>query len=623
MIKSNLFVILFFFAALQPVSGQVENIRKIQQSLSSITDSLRYVDAINAVSLLMYEQNVDSTLYYANIARSISRRLNYAKGIADATNNLGIVFDIKGNSPFALRYYNDAFNEYSAIRDSSNMVQTIMNIAMVYNLTGNNTKAIANFKHALALGEGISNDSIMSLAIYNFMLAYPGEFTPASSNAYIQKASSIASKYHDTRILVGIKQLEANKLIENGKRDEGLALLRKTVDTALQKNLFFLSLDPLIELGDQLMHSDTAQAIFYYKQALAITEQNDFHSYSKMVIKKLYDFYVAKNNINLAYYYSRKLLTAYENEQNNNDTAGIDYIEYALKDQQLEAAQVKSAYSSKLLWLVGAICVLAITIIIIQLGNRRRSHKTHTVLKNNFAQLESATSALEQSNKNYARLIRIVAHDLRNPIGAINSICTLLLTDNKLAPAEQEWIKLVSKSSQSCLQLISELLQTDFMLKEDSLNKENIDVSALLQQTVKLLDFRATEKKQRIILHETTTAEIFGDYNKLARVLNNLIVNAIKFSKEHGTIWVKSEKTTEGILLSVKDTGIGIPATIADQLFNPFSNAKRQGTAGEPSFGLGLYISKQIIDAHRGRIWFESEPGNGTTFYILLPEKTE
>ncbi len=623
MIRANIIIIFFFLAALQPVRGQVENIRKIQQSLSSISDSLRYVDAINTVSLLLYEQNVDSSLYYANIARAISRRLGYAKGIADATNNIGIVFDIKGNTQFALRYYNDAFNEYSSIHDSSNMVQTIMNIAMVYNLSGNNAKAIANFKHALAIGEGISHDSIMSLAIYNFMLDYPGEFTASSANAYIQKALAIALKYHDVRILVAIKQLKANELIKIGNKDEGIKLLRETVDTALHMNLYFLSLDPLIELGDLLINNDTAKALAYYKHALAITEQNEFHSYSKMVIKKLYDFYVAKNNITLAYYYSRKLLTAYENEQNNNDTAGIDYIEYALKDQQLEAAQIKSAYSSRLLWLVGAICALAITIIIIQLGNRRRSQKTHTVLQHNFAQLESATNSLEQGNKNYARLIRIVAHDLRNPIGAINSICTLLLSDNKLGPAEQDWIKLIHKSSQSCLQLISELLQTDFMLKEDSLNKENIDLSALLQQTVKLLNFRAIEKKQPIILQETTSGEIFGDYNKLSRVMNNLIVNAIKFSKEGGTIWVNAEKKPEGILLTVKDTGIGIPATIANQLFNPFSNAKRQGTAGEPSFGLGLYISKQIIDAHRGRIWFESEPGKGTTFYILLPEKTE
>jgi signal transduction histidine kinase len=608
---------------LQPAFSQVENIRKFQQSLPALRDSLRYVDALNTISLLLYEQNLDSTHYYAVNARAIARRLQYPKGIADATNNLGIVFDLESNSPLALRYYNDAYNQYFAIGDSSNMVQTLMNIGLVYNTNGNNQKAVSNFKQALAIGAKIKQDSIFALVIYNFLLTYPGEFTPISAAQYITKATQIATKYRDTRLLVAIKQLQADNYIKTGQRDAGLTLLKQTVADAMQMKLYYLSMDPAIDLADQLMLTDTAEAIANYKKTLALADQNNFHSYSKAITKKLYHYYSSKNNIGLAYYYSQKLLNAYEAEENTNDTSRIDYIEYALKDQQLEAAQVKSAYSNRLLALVAAICILAIAIIIIQLGNRKRSQKTHAVLKQQFVQLESATEALEKSNKDYARLIRIVAHDLRNPIGAINSISKLVIDDNKIGSGEKEWLKLIQKSSQSCLQLISELLETDFILKEEALHKENIDISGLLQQTVKLLGFRAQEKNQQIVLHDSVNAFVYADYNKLARVLNNLIVNAIKFSSDGADIFVESNRTAEGILISVKDTGIGIPTAIADKLFDPFTNAKRTGTAGEQSFGLGLYISKQIIEAHHGRIWFESEAGKGTTFYVLLEERKE
>ncbi|HEY9197579.1 MAG TPA: ATP-binding protein [Mucilaginibacter sp.] len=73
------------------------------------------------------------------------------------------------------------------------------------------------------------------------------------------------------------------------------------------------------------------------------------------------------------------------------------------------------------------------------------------------------------------------------------------------------------------------------------------------------------------------------------------------------------------VLISVEDHGIGIPDEMKDKIFDMFTQAKRSGTAGEQAFGLGLAISKQIIEAHSGRIWFESLPGNGTTFYVELP----
>jgi len=606
-----------------PACAQVQNIRKLQQNLAAIHDSLRYVDVLNTISLLMYEKNTDSTLYYAIEARAIAHRLEYTKGLADATNNLGIVSDIKGNTPLALRYYNNAFNQYTSIGDSSNMVQVLMNIAMVYNMNGNDQKAVANFKHALSLGSNITHDSIMSLAIYNFLLDYPGEFPKGSANQYINKAIKIATKYNDTRLLVAIKQLEADNYIKENQRDRGIALLQHTVDTALQMKLYYLSLDPLIDLGNQFITTDTGKAIAYYKQALLITEQDSFHSYSKIIAKKLYTFYAANNNIGQAYYYSQKLLDSYEEEENANDSSGIDYIEYAIKDQQLETIQAKSAYSYRLLWLAAAVCILAIAIIIIQLRNRGRSQKTHAFLQQNFAQLESTTQQLENSNKNYQRLIRVVAHDLRNPIGAINSISALILDGNIVAEEEKEWLRLINTSSASCLQLISELLLTDFGLQEERLDKEDIDLSALLLQTAKLLGFKAQEKKQHIFLQDSISATLFADQNKLARVLNNLLVNAIKFSGEGATITISSSRTQDGVLIAVIDTGIGIPQAIADKLFDPFTNAKRKGTAGEQSFGLGLYISKQIIEAHKGKIWFESAQGKGTTFYILLPEKKD
>jgi signal transduction histidine kinase len=79
------------------------------------------------------------------------------------------------------------------------------------------------------------------------------------------------------------------------------------------------------------------------------------------------------------------------------------------------------------------------------------------------------------------------------------------------------------------------------------------------------------------------------------------------------------ERSDEGVTISVEDHGLGIPKEAIPNIFDPFTTSKRAGTAGEQAFGLGLYISKQIVEAHGGKLWFDTEEGNGTTFYIFLP----
>ncbi len=111
------------------------------------------------------EKNIDSTFYYTKKARDISDRLQYAQGTADALNNLGVIYDIKGDVQLALRYYDEAHNNYEALHDSANMVQTLMNIASVYQESGKDEKALVEYRKALTLGRDLTRDSILSLVI--------------------------------------------------------------------------------------------------------------------------------------------------------------------------------------------------------------------------------------------------------------------------------------------------------------------------------------------------------------------------------------------------------------------------------------------------------------------------
>lgn len=608
-----------FLGPLQPAWAQVSKIRELQQSLPAIRDSSNYVDVVNRISLLFYEQNADSTLYYALMARQIAYRNNYEKGRADATNNLGVVFDIKGNIQLALRYYNDAYNQYVTLRDSSNIVQTLMNIGSVYNVSGRDDKAQANYERAMALGDRIEHDSITALVIYNYILLYPQKFTAARRAALIDRAYALAEKYRDVRLELAIDQLRATELIESGQRETGLAFLEKTLNKALALELNYLSMDLLLDLGDYYIAEDRNRAIQFYTKALHLAEQKNYRMYARDVCKKLYDYYGSRKENAEAFIYSQKLLKLFEEQAEIDRVSGIDYIEYAVKDQQLISAQLKSKYNAEMLTLAVAVCVLTLLSIIVLWRNWKLSKKTNRVLTMQFRQLESTTDALEQSNQNYARLIKILAHDLRNPIGGINALCSLLQDDDTTADEARQYVELIRESSTTCLHMISDLLQTDFDFKETELHKKPVDLPVFLDHAVTLLTFRAAEKNQRLILDDPAQTIVNADPDKLLRVLNNLIVNAIKFSPEGETIRVNTAPSDKGVTISVEDHGLGIPKEAVPNLFDPFTTSKRPGTAGEQAFGLGLYISKQIVEAHGGKLWFKTEEGSGTTFYIFLP----
>lgn len=605
--------------------GQEEFIHSLRKTLPAITDSTQYVDALNKLSILSYEQDADTTLIYANRAREIAYRIDYPKGIADATNNLAIYFDIKGSNELALRYYGDAYKQYDAIGDSSNLVQVLMNIAMVYNTNGNSEKALHHFRRAMDLGATLRNDSIMSLVIYNFILQYPQQFATDSVDRYIDKAIRIAQKHHDICVLLAVGQLQANRYLEKKDTANGIQLLQRVLSGVLREKLYFMSLDVLIELADLYAGTDSAKAVNFYQQALNITKEKKYRNYELDVDSKLYEFYIARKDNQKAYEYSAALVALYREKQEIDNQSGIDYITYALKNQQLEIIREEKVYANRLLWLVGIACILAGIIIYLLWRNKRRNERVHATLEKQYKQLTTITARLEASNKNYTRLIRVVAHDLRNPIGAISAFTGIML-DSPPSTWEKEWMVLIDQSSKGCLQLITELLETDFDIGNQPLHKEMIDVLALLQESAMLLAYRAAEKKQTLITPKANVSFILADKRKLSRVIDNLVGNAIKFSYEGATIEIMVEETSTipenkpgSITISVRDNGIGIPPEMAPRLFEPFeSTIKRKGTSGEPSFGMGLYICQKIVEAHGGRIWFESQPGQGSTFYISL-----
>jgi two-component system sensor histidine kinase VicK len=295
------------------------------------------------------------------------------------------------------------------------------------------------------------------------------------------------------------------------------------------------------------------------------------------------------------------------------------------KQAQIETLRDNNKIQQIYLYLAIAGVSMAVIIILLIYRNWKRSRKDIIVvsalnkqINRQKTELEATLNDLKQNSQEKDRILHTVAHDLRNPIGGIVSLTNAMLEDGFTAE-QKALLKLVNETSHNSLELINEILEAT-NLSSALINKEPVEINLLVNNSVEILSFKAAEKDQHIITELLDHPKQLNiSQEKIWRVISNLISNAIKFSPNNADIKVKVANGNNEVKISVSDNGIGIPDNIKNDVFNTFTNAKRTGTAGEKSFGLGLSICRQIIENHNGKIWFESNAGKGTTFYISLP----
>ncbi len=238
--------------------------------------------------------------------------------------------------------------------------------------------------------------------------------------------------------------------------------------------------------------------------------------------------------------------------------------------------------------------------------------------KNQY-KLEKACDELIKSKEEKDRILNVVAHDLRSPLSGILGISKMMLADDKLLDSTKDMFELIEHSAESTIRLISDLMQTNIN-SVDQYQFKPIELNKLLSQSLQMLVFTAKEKN---IIIEANIAKqnilINADQDKIDRVVSNLVTNAVKFSKAGSIVHVVLTQNGEFVELVIKDNGIGIPLNMQDKIFDLFTTAKRKGTAGEKSFGLGLAICKKIVEVHGGQIRVESVEGEGSTFIVKLP----
>lgn len=248
--------------------------------------------------------------------------------------------------------------------------------------------------------------------------------------------------------------------------------------------------------------------------------------------------------------------------------------------------------------------------------------KTHLELRSLQRELEQSNQKLQELDRQKNALLSMAAHDLRNPIGAIDAMADLLLCQEELLEDEQaELVRDIRSASQFMLTLLNDLLSVSAIESGNlSLNLQVINVSEQLERIVNRHRLIAKRKNIEINLElPRYLPNLTVDVNKFEQILGNLLTNAIKFSASHTCITVTVALRENYLEIKVKDQGQGIPMAEQINLFKPFAQISVKSTAGENSTGLGLAITKRLVLAHNGSINLDSEVGKGSTFSVCLP----
>jgi signal transduction histidine kinase len=641
-------------------------------------DSAKVDSSIKLIEALYKAEDYKKALLYIDQTQQLASKINYTKGSAEANYYRALIYSDRNDYFNALDNYNKSRNFYAQLNDTLGIARVSNSIGLIEIKRGNYSTGLKNSLSAINIFEKRNLKDELSKAYNNLAEAYHQtnqiekalEFNQKALKVRVQLGDSTGMKLSTKNIAsLYSKRKEHRKAIEfyeqtmsllNSETDqdlrgeilprigyeylqfreydkatnyllEGLQYNRKTKN---QEGVL-ISLNAIGSLN--IEQNQLKLAEIQLAEALEIAEQTD----NKNELLKNYRLQIALDstrgyyqnafNWQRKYFNLKETLTAemqpqnLEDLENNAPESILDSLPTDETNQNTTISEVDKKYeiATYLLGIGLLIALISLFVTGTQYNKAKQSeigltakNKQHT--EHNAIILEQ-TQHLEEINKVKDRLFSIVSHDLKDSISSIKGFLDLLKEDSISKEEFNELIPELSENANNASLLLYNLLNwSKSQMQNLEPKPELFNIQEVFQIKISLVEQKA-EQKRLAIIDESQNDYIYADRSMIEIVIQNLLTNAVKFSRVGDVITVTSQDFGDKVRLSVEDTGVGITKENIDRLFknDAFTTI---GTKNEKGTGLGLTICKELVELNNGKIWVESTPNVGSKFFVELPK---
>jgi len=625
----------------------------IWQELEDNREMARQFNNIGAMYRTM--ASYDTALNYFQKSLELLEIVKDSSILAQTYSLIGLVYNSKGNFEGSLEYLLESLNLYECTNDALGKGIAYCNIGMIYRRLQDYEKALEFQLMAIELDEksGAQRPIIESYIQIGIIYEETAKYNKAIET--YQKGLEIARKYNDKKKIAGCLNnigvvyfdiKDFNKALEyyfqslDIKKQigdkHGITVTTINIAEAYFELLKTNEMSPQESETGSIEPSDKIIGLLEESVVLAEETRNyqDLSNTYNALISALSYF----NMYDDAIYFQGKLIALNDSLftiEKNSNLVNLQ-TEFAVQQKEQEIAflialnvtqetKLKKQNLEKYFYMGGGIALLILVFGLLSRLNFIR--RTRNELKIKSQQIQHEKKRAEKSHKIKEQFIANMSHEIRTPMNSLIGMTSILLK-NKPLKSQEKYLNAITKSSENLLVVVNDIL--DFSsLETGQIKFENVlfKLEEELQKVEDILKYRAKEKRIKLecLIEEGLPEWIIGDPTRLSQILLNLAGNAIKFTEKGSVTGIARLKEKKGdsveIEYEVIDTGIGIPADRLESIFESFTQAYSNTDRQYGGTGLGLTISKQLVELQNGSISVESKFGEGSVFKFCLPYK--
>ena len=574
------------------------------------------------ISKQFYNLNLDSAIEYGNIGLKLAQEIGFEEGIADLNNNLGIYYRFKGEYEVAINHFFESLRIKQKNNDNDGIASTSNNIGGIYEEMEDADQAINYYNqsvHYYDLLKDTLKIATLKMNIGNTWLL-KGLYDSALINYYsvkpvFEKSQNLSSLH---KIYLNIGESYENKKI--------LDSARFYYEKALSPDLFGMHEQwysrACLYMGRLLLKNDLFNDAFQYLiKAYTIGAKLENIRTLRDASDLLMNYYTAKGKFDSSYYYAREYIKYNNNLSFDklNRSLGIAETEYkyqsTLRENEIKLSRQRFFRNFMIL-----VSFLILLLTIYMYRSYRHKQKANRLL----AEIDELKS----------RMFSNISHEFRTPLTLILGPLDEMIEEGESKRPSIKTLKMMQRNASRLLILVNQMLDLSKM-DAGKLKLELVENDIVLAMRTIILPFSSLAEQKHIHFkyeipdHPCIT---WFDPDKLEKITNNLLSNAFKFTPENGTVKVVLKLASEAITisppfthenplleLSVEDTGKGISKEHLEKVFDRFHQVEGASEIEQIGTGIGLALTKELVNLMHGKVTVESTPGKGSIFKILVP----